>query len=197
MKIERVYRQLLYELLEKRKNFFSQKKLAEECEIAIGSVNHALKPLESMGAIEKKQMGFRVINAKKILLYWASARRLQRDIIYQTFYDAPLTEIEKSMPEVIFTAYSGYKFLFRSVPSDYGEVYVYGDEHVMERFPPKKGKPNVIVLRMDEHMRKFKSLPMAQLFVDLWNINTWYAQEFLKALETKIDEKIRISSKIS
>ncbi|MBI2578112.1 MAG: winged helix-turn-helix domain-containing protein [Candidatus Aenigmarchaeota archaeon] len=191
MKIERVYREILFQLLEKKKNFFSQKKLAEECGISIGSVNHALKPLESMGAIEKKHMGFRVLDAKKMLLYWASVRKLQRDVVYQTHSDAPVEEIEKSMPEVVFTAYSGYKMLFRSVPSDYGEVYVYGDEHIAERFPLKKGKPNVIVLRMDEHLRKFKSVPMAQLFADLWNINTWYAQEFLKALEAKIDEHIK------
>ncbi len=189
MKIERVYRQVLFELLEKRKNFFSQKQLSEECEIAIGSVNHALNPLENSGAIEKKRMGFRIMNPKKILLYWASVRKLQRDIIYQTFADMPVTEIEKSMPEVIFTAYSGYKLLFGFIPAEYSEVYVYGDERVMERFPPKKGKPNIIVLRMDEHLRKFVQIPIAQLYADLWNINTWYANEFLKALEAKLNER--------
>lgn len=189
MKTERVYREILHELLENGKNFFSQKKLSEVCGTAIGSVNYALNPLENIGAIEKKRMGFRIVNAKKILLYWASVRKLQRDIIYQTFADMPTTEIEKNMPEVVFTAYSGYKMLFGSAPSDYSEVYVYGDYRVKERFPQKKGKPNVIVLKMDGHLGKFKSVPTGQLFVDLWNINTWYAQEFLKALEAKLNER--------
>ncbi len=187
-KKEWVYREILYQVLEKRRTFITQKFLSEKCEVSLGNVNHAVKPLELMNAIEKKPRGFKVIDPKKILLYWASTRNLNKDIIYQTHSPKSILEIEKMMPESIFTAYSGFKFRFNSVPSDYSEVFVYtGKEEVKERFPRKEGISNVIVLKSDKHLEKFKQIPLGQLFVDLWNINTWYSQEFLKALEVKIN----------
>jgi len=189
MKIERVYREILHRVLDLNSGeIIKQKKLSDACGIAISVVNYALKPLEEMNTIEKKPFGFRVINPKKILLYWASIRKLRKDIIYQTFVDKPVEDIESSLPQVVFTAYTAYKLRFKSVPSDYSEVIVYGDENVKERFVLNKGMgPNLIVLKCDEHLKKFAVTPMAQIFVDLWNLKTWYANEFVKALEGKID----------
>ena len=187
-KKEWVYREILYQTLEKKENFITQKFLSEKCKVSIGNVNHAIEPLESMNAIEKKPKGFRVIEAKKILLYWASIRNLNRDIVYETFAKNSVMDIEKSMPQVLFTAYSCFKFKFNSVPSDYSEVLIYGNKkEIMDRFPPEQGKHNVIVLQPDTHLMQFKEIPISQLFADLWNLNTWYAQEFLKALEVKIN----------
>jgi len=187
-KKEWVYREILYQVLEKRENFITQKFLSERCEVSLGNVNHAIKPLEEMNAIEKKPRGFRVIDAKKILLFWASIRNLNGDIVYQTFSNKSVIEIEKMMPKSIFTSYSEFKLRFNSAPSDYSEVFVYSDvKEVEERFPKKEGKSNVIVLKQDKHLMKFKQVPLGQLFVDLWNIGTWYSQEFLKALEVKIN----------
>ncbi len=186
-KIERVYREIMYQTIEKKQDFFTQRSLSNKCRISIGNVNHALNPLESMNAIEKKPRGFRVINPKKMLLYWASIRNLKKDIVYQTFSKESITEIEKKMPPCLFTAYSGYKFRFDSIPSDYSEIFIYADiDKIKKRFPFVKGKSNIFVLKTDEHLLRFKQLPLAQLFVDLWNLNTWYAQDFLKALEEKI-----------
>lgn len=189
MRIEGVYREILYNVLEKRGSFLSQKKIAEACGAAISTVNYALNPLLSMNAIEKKPLGFRVIAPKKILLYWASIRRFERDVIYKTFVDLGIEEIEKSLPPAIFTAYSGYKFRFGSTPAGYAEVYVYGNaEKIAERFPANAKKPaNLFVLRADEHLSRFRKIPIAQLFVDLWNLNKWYAHDFINELEVKIN----------
>lgn len=187
-KKEWIYREILYQVLEKKKFFITQKFLSEKCQVSLGNVNHAIKPLESMNSIEKKPKGFKIINPKKILLYWASIRNLNKDIIYQTFYDKSVVEIEKMMPKCIFTSYSGFKFKFNSTPSDYSEVFVYANKNeIKERFPERNGKANIIVLKPDKHLMKFSRITIAQLFVDLWNINTWYAQEFLKELEVKIN----------
>jgi len=187
-KTEIVYREVLYQVLENKNNFVTQSFLSKRCKVSIGNVYHALQPLVNMNAIEKKPRGFRIIDPKKILLYWSSTRNLKSDIIYQTFSSKPIIEIEKSMPPVLFTAYSGYKFIFKSVPTDYSEIFVYGKkEEMISRFPEKENKPNIIVLKPDEHLMSFKKIPLAQLFVDLWNINTWYARDFLKVLEEKID----------
>jgi len=187
-KKEWVYREILHQVLDLNENFLTQRFLSEKCEVSIGDVNHAIQPLQEMNAIEKKPRGFQVIEPKKILLYWASTRRLDKDIVYKGFSDKPVDEIEKTMPECMFTAYSGFKFRFDFIPSDYSEVFVYADEEkIKERFPEKKGRANIIVLKTDKHLKKFKQAPLGQLFVDLWNINTWYAREFLKSLEAKID----------
>lgn len=191
-KHERVYREILFRALEEGERFFKQIALAETCRTSIGNVHRALVPLEQMNCIEKKPMGFTVINPKKILLYWASMRNLEGDIVYRTHAREAVHEIEKSMPPAIFTAYSGYRFRFSSVPSDYSEVLVYGERKLIEeRFPQSHGKPNVLVLRPDQHLEAFSRVPLAQIFVDLWNLDTWYADDFVKALDKRIERLIR------
>ena len=186
-KIEWVYREILHEVLEEGKRFLKQTSISKTCGISTGNVNKALKPLENMNCIEKKPQGFAVIQPKKILTYWASIRNLQNDIVFKTHVDKSVNEIEKELPPVLFTAYSGYKFRFKTIPSDYSEVIVYGHpEKIRERFGMGKGVPNLVVLKPDPHLLNFEKIPIAQLFVDLWNLNTWYANDFLKALEEKI-----------
>lgn len=89
------------------------------------------------------------------------------------------------MPDtVIFAAYSAFKFRFKKVPADYSEVYIYAEKEWKERFPERNGPSNVIFLKKDKILEKYgKMTTIAQTFVDLWNINTWYAQEFVNNLE--------------
>lgn len=192
MKLERVYREILYRTFDLKKNdVFKQNQLSKECNLSISTVNYALKPLEKMNAIQKMRLGFKAVNPKKILLYWASTRRLSKDVIYETFADEKIEKIESSMPsKSVFTAYSAFKFHFKQIPSEYSEVVVYGNKEDFEnRFGKenKKFKPNLIVLKLDEHLLKFKMTPTAQIYVDLWNLGTWYAEEFRKKLEESID----------
>lgn|GEM_PF-6717776 len=42
-------------------------------------------------------------------------------------------------------------------------------------------------MRSDEHLKAMGRAPLAQVFVDLWNIPTWYAREFMLAVRDKID----------
>jgi len=191
MKKERVYREILYGVFERKNRFFKQLELKEACKLSLSTVNYALKPLEQMNAIEKKRFGFSVLDPKKILLYWASIRRLERDIVYQTYVDDSVEKIESEVPaNTVFTAYSAFKFRFKKIPSDYSEVVVYGVARDFERRFGKARtqlKPNLIVLNLDEHLVKFKIAPIAQIFVDLWNLKSWYARDFLKEMERIID----------
>ena len=94
------------------------------------------------------------------------------------------------MPQgVVYTAYSAYKFKFDDVPADYSEIYVYADDEVLKefkrQFPKKDGPPNLIMLEVDSHLNETteKSIcSIANMFVDLWNINSWYAKEFCRRL---------------
>ena len=187
-KTELVYRELLFHAMEKQKRNLTQAYLATTLQLSLSTVNGALKPLVRMNAIRIKQRSFDVIDIKKILYYGASRRNIEKDIVYQTRIEEPVKEIEKQMPNtIVFTAYSAYKLKFKDVPADYSEVYVYGTEELKKRWKENKKSPNLFVLSKDQSIEKYgKTVTLANLFVDLWNLKTWYAKDFLIALEAKI-----------
>lgn len=188
-KVEWVYREILYQSLEKRENRLTQLALGEKLKISLSTVNHALEALRTMGAIAVHQRYFTISDQKKILYHWASVRNLAKDIVYTTRVEKPIAKIEAEMPSsIVFGAYAAYKYHFRDVPADYSEIYVYGDlEEVKKRFPSNQNTPNLFVLKKDRLMESYgQTTTLAQTFVDLWNLKEWYAKEFLLALEKKI-----------
>ncbi len=195
-KNEWIYREITYSCIENRQFKQTQLALAKKLGISISTVNNALAPLEAMGAIIKMPRGFRIVDLKKIILYWATRRNLKKDIVYQTRVELPIEQIERGLPSsIIYAAYTAYKFRFEDVPADYDEVYVYANEktltEIKTRFPEKSGPPNLIVLKADEHLKdtvKNGICSLANMFVDFWNIKSWNAREFLQAVEKKIDE---------
>lgn len=188
-KIEFVFEEVLYQVLEKNNNQLTQSYLAKELGISLSTVNLALKHLRKMNAVDVKLRSFSVIDPKKILFYWASIRDIEKDIIYKTRVELLIRKIEANMPhDIVFGAYSAYKFRFKDVPADYSEVYVYCERDIEERFPHSKNEPNLFVLKKDENIKRYgETTTIARTFVDLWNITTWYAKDFLKALEVRID----------
>lgn len=189
LKIELVYQDILFNALEKKARTLTQAEIARKLSISLSTVNHALKPLKRMNAIEIKTRNFIVIDPKKILYHWASIRNLEKDIIYKTRVEKPVTQIEKEMPaKTIYSAYSAYKFRYKDVPADYSEVYIYADaEEIKKRFPYNKNTPNLFVLKKHNQLDQYGELTtIALTFVDLWNLHAWYAKEFLKALEVKL-----------
>lgn len=186
-KIEYVYRELLYQAIEKNNRKTSQSELSKILGLSLSVVNFAIRNLVKMNAVKINLRSLEIIDPKKILYYWASVRNIEKDIIYKTRINDSVRKIESEMPSnIIFAVYSGYKFKFNSVPADYSEVYVYGDEEIKKRFKEHKNIPNLFILKKDELMDRYK-INYAQLFVDLWNIKEWYAKDFLKELEEKIN----------
>lgn len=187
---EEVY---LYLLEKYKKGRVTQQGIALALGISLSTVNNALKPLRKMQAIEVKPRETIVRDAEKILAYWATIRKLEKETTYSTHVRLSVKEIENSMPaNVVFTAFSGYKLLFGDVPADYSEVYVYADQktlgEIKKRFPEKKGPKNLFVLQVDEAVKKMSknTAPTSLLFVDLWNVKGWYAKDFLNALKEKM-----------
>jgi predicted transcriptional regulator len=191
-RVERIYCEILEQIIQKQNNKLTQKQLSKDCQVSIGTVNYALKPLEQMGIIEKKQRNFKTINPKKLLLYWASIRNLKNEIIYTTYSTENIRNIEQTMPPCIYTAYSAYKYLYKDTPADYGEIYAYcKPEEIKKRFPINKKTKinNIFILKPDNYLQKKskKSIaPTSLIYVDLWNLNTWYANEFIKNFDKKI-----------
>ncbi len=196
-KQELVYREILYRAIEKKEFTLTQSELSKTLGISLSIINKAITRLNEIGAVKKSQRNFKILDIKKILYFWASIRNLNKDIIFKARIEMPVREIERNIPDnIIFTAYSAYKLKFKDVPADYSEVYVYADsqeiEEIKRRFSlkdkDKSQKPNLFILKKDPLINKYNSIPISQIFVDLWNLSEWYSKEFLNAIERRILE---------
>ncbi len=193
-KIETIWHHLLWLALEKREFKHTQKKIAEYFGYSLSTVNLAVKQLALVGAIDVRGKFFIINDAKKILLYWATHRNIQKSIIYETYVDQSILEVEGLIPsDAIIGGYSAVKYILKELPSDYSKVYLYIDEEKIEevkkRFPKIAGISNVFVLKTYLKQSIYgKSTSLPQTFVDIWNMNDWYAKDFLQELERKIDD---------
>ena len=165
----------------------TQAEISKEMDMSLSTVNRTVKKLEGMGAVEVSSRSLKSRDREKILLYMASMRDTEKDMVYRTRVNDSVRGIEKSMPGgVEFTAYTAYKFRYEDVPADYSEVYVYADEpgieEIKNRFPKKKGPPNLFVLRKEMKVND------ALVFADLWNLKEWYAKEFTREMYDRILE---------
>ena len=194
-KVNQVLREILYRVYERNESFMSQKSLAQACRLSMDTVNRLVAKLNQFRSIEKKPLGFRVTEPKKVLSYWASTRNLARDIIYSTYSPDSVSKIESEMPAgTISTAFSGYRLKFNKTPTHYEEVYVYADpDEVRRRFPESPAeRKNVFVLRSDPHLARTSkdgAAPLAQIYVDLWQLGGSPADRFILELETKLEAK--------
>lgn len=194
-KINRVLREILYRVYEQNESFMSQKSLAQACELSMDTVNRVVAKLNQFHTIKKKPLGFRVVDPEKILTYWACTRNLASDISYSTYSPDSVTKIEDEMPRgTVFTAFSGYRRRFGKTPIHYEKVFVYADpEEVRRRFPESPAeRKNVFVMRPDPHLaqtNKDGAAPLAQIYVDLWQLGGDPADRFLLELETKLRAK--------
>lgn len=196
-KCEVIYREILDCVFERKNTTFTQLGLAKKFGFSLSTVNNALNNLFEIGAVEKHSRFFKVIDSRKIAYYWATIRKLKRDVIYSTFVNAPILEIEKRVPnECIFSCFSAFKLTFNYTPADYRDVYIYANENdlneVKKRFPEnKKTIANLIVLRKDNgvNQNEMKVVSKSQMFVDLWNLKDWQASEFIDDLEYELKLK--------
>lgn len=192
-KQEEIYRELLYQAIENKNFKLTQSELSKKLHISLSIVNSAIKKLYSVGAIKINQRNFNIIDARKMLYIWASVRNLEKEIIFKARLEMPVREIERAMPNILFTAYTAYKLKFNDTPADYSEVYAYADEKELDiikkrfsNFKHSEENPNLFILKKDKSLDLYSSIPIAQIFVDLWNLKEWYAKEFINSLDNKI-----------
>ncbi len=194
LKKEQIWREILNDCFQKKQYVFTQKELAGRLGFSLSTVNNAMALPKRAGAIEITGRNFRVRDREKFLLLWASNRKLENDIIYQTkvSVNSPL-DIEGLMPPgVIYGAFSAFVRQYRLTPADYADVYVYADENflpeIIKRFPLASSDfPNLAILAADPRLKVFGQLtPPVQTFVDLWNLRQWYARDFLESLKGQL-----------
>lgn len=187
LKKEIIWREILYQALEKKQYQFTQKELAQKFKFSLSTVFNALRIPRASGAIKVYGRFFSIIDQQKFLSIWGTHHNLNKDIIFKTRVDLPIQKIEGELPaDVIPTAYTAYRLKFKDAPADYDKVYVYIKDlnQIKKRFPVKKGVANLIVLKEDDFLKNYGNFPpLAQIYVDLWNLSEWYAREFLNNLE--------------
>jgi len=189
-KEERILREILIGV-KKRKEKFFQKEISKVCNVSIGLVNKLVKKLESQSSVQRKGRGSSVIDASKILLYWATRRQIQKEINERYYIKNSVEQIEKTLPAcVIFTAFSGWRLLTKRAPADYREIYIFvpkGSENVIKLWlkenRPSKGPENLFIIYTDdEHLIKNSKkniAPVPQIFVDLYSIGGISSKYFL------------------
>ncbi len=190
-KIEIIWRELLYQSIEKKKRQFTQKELAQKFGFSTSTIFQALKAPREMGAVRVTGRFFIVEDPEKLLYHWASVRSLQKDIIFSgQVRNKTVFEIEGLVPpEAIFACYSGARQILGITPADYDTVYIYTNNiiAVKERYVFEKGRPNLIVLKSDLYLKLYGSVTTyAQTFVDLWNLSDWQAKDFTNSIKEKI-----------
>lgn len=210
-KIEIIWRELLYQALERKNRRFTQKELAAKFGFSTSTIFQALKVPRKMGAVRVTGRYFVLEDPEKLLYHWASFRNFEKDIILRLKTNLSVFEIEGRMPpEVIFGAFSAARRIIKDVPADYDKVYVYVKnlktqisnlktksektevlKRFQERFDLTKGTPNLFVLEADPFLGNYGQITsLAQTFVDLWNMPEWYAKEYINALRKKINTNL-------
>lgn len=190
-KKETIWRHILHHALTKGVSVYTQKNLAHELHYSLSTVFNALKVPRKIAAVQVTGRFFRLIDAEKLLLLWATQRNLTADGVYQTYVDLPARSVEGGMPpDVIYAAFSAYRLAYAEAPADYDTVYVYSAnvEAIKKRFPKHKGRTNLFVLKPDSLLASFgDTTPNVQTFVDVWNIPLWYAKDYCEALKKRMN----------
>lgn len=189
LKKEIIWREILFQALERRVFKFTQADLAKKFGFSVSTVFNALKIPRQAGAIKVSGRYFEVTDKEKLLAIWATFRNLAKDVVYQTRVDLPVLKIVGQLPAAVrLGGYAHYQQKFKTAPADYDKIHVYAKDltEIKKRFPPAKGAANLIVFKSDDYMEFYQALPLAQLYVDLWNFKEWQAREFLEALKKKL-----------
>ena len=197
-KTETIWHLILNTALHERKFKLTQAQIAQTTGFSLSTVNAAIDKPAKIGAIRKETKFFVLQDVFKLLYFWASNRNLSADIIFEASINMDIQSVESFMPDnIIYACYSASKYILQHnvPPADYAKVYVYSDNTTLQqlklRFPKlKRGdNNNLFVISKSQHLITTKGhTTLANTFVDIWNLSDWYADDYLKALEERINE---------
>lgn len=201
-KIETIWHYLLYQAIEQGKFQHTQAGLAELFYYSTSTINLALVKPTAIGAIRKSGKFFIVSDIFKLLYLAATVRNLVKDITYQTQSYLTIHELEGlAPPQTVYGGYSAATEILGEPPADYSCLYLYADSidlnEIKSRYSiSKSGSSQIIILKKTQelypnnlsrntHPRTHTSI--SHTFIDIWNMRDWYARDFTKALEDKIN----------
>lgn len=193
IKKEIIWRELLFQVRENKKNKFTQKEIAEKFNVSLSTVFNSLKTLRKSKIIRVTGRFFVLEDYRKLVYLWASERNLDKDIYYRGYSLKSASFLEGVVPpEATFALYSGFKQVYKQAPADYDHLYFYLDPSLLDKAVERldlrmeKNKENVFILKADDWFLEYPQPLPEQIFVDIWNAPEWYSKDFLKYLEEKI-----------
>lgn len=176
----------------------TQQALAQELGFSKALVHHATLPLRASGAVEVVGKRLVVRDVRKVLMHWATHRRLDRDQVRQLRSESPAAEtVAMAPPGLAFTSFAGFVRRYGEQPAPFSLVRAYVDPaddatlaELARRFTvPSAGRSaNVIVHAADAVLagRLEHTVSPAQLYVDLWNESDFFAVDYLRDLERRL-----------
>jgi len=148
LKIELIWRELLYRAIDKRQPEFSITELAERFSLSTSVVSHALFPLRELKMVKIEKTSSQITDSEKLLFFWATRRKLEKDIIYSlagtlSHVDSmrdPMTDLEincraqLSLLESVRKYNPDVRIVFAGTRNQYGKaLYLPVDEkHIQE-----------------------------------------------------------------
>ncbi|PJC81613.1 hypothetical protein CO007_03740, partial [Candidatus Roizmanbacteria bacterium CG_4_8_14_3_um_filter_36_10] len=97
LKIEYIWRELLYRSIEESRPDFTITELSKIFNLSTSVVSHALKPLKELGIVKINKKNSKILDAERLLFFWATRRNLKKELIYSTYNPLPVQEREASM----------------------------------------------------------------------------------------------------
>lgn len=196
LKKEVIWREILVQARLNKKKKFTQKELAQKFGFSLSTVFNALKIPRQNHSLKVTGRFFTLENYQKLLYLWANEHSLKREIIYQGRKDKDILKLEAEIPaDAIFGLYSAYKFFYNDAPADYDHLYIYLEVKDLEKIKDRLDlpteshpSPNFFILKKDPWLNLYKEIMTPeQIFVDIWNSGEWYAKDFLKNFEEKLN----------
>jgi hypothetical protein len=192
-KIETIWQYLLFQAIEQCEFRHTQAGLAQLFHYSTSTINLALVKPTAIGAVRKSGKFFIVADVIKLLYLASTIRSLTKDIMYHTYSDLPIHELEGLAPaDTIFAGYTAASQILSEPPADYTSLYLYLDPSHLDlaksRYPSlKSGPTQVYILRSPTYLPLKPRTTLPHTFVDIWNMRDWYARDFTQALEAKIN----------
>lgn len=195
-KTEQVWRHLLVGAFERgQRQWPSVTALADDLGLAISTTHRALEHPGSIGAVDVSRAGGVVLrDPGKLLILWAGARRLHRDIIDRFHLPASAAVVETSASPAAailggFGAVVAHQGGNRI--ADYTTVIFYGDPALdLDRCPEPLWPweaTEVIVAEPDPALARYGRItPISQAWVDLFALGGWQADRFVHHLATEL-----------
>ena len=193
-KTEQVWRHLLVGAIEEgQRRWPSVTALAVEMGLSISTVHRALDyPAEIGVVVVRGSGGLRVLDPGRLLMVWAGRRRLVADITDRFTVDASAPAVERAI-----TSRNAVLGGFGAVVSrvggntiaDYETVLVYGNPRLRRLPATSEGarQTEVIVLDADPLLSRYgQTTPLAQAWVDLFNLPGWQASRFVHDLAPRL-----------
>jgi hypothetical protein len=189
-KAEQVWRHLLVGSFEEnRRRWQSVSALAHEVGVAASTARSALAYPSEIGAVVLRGVGeVRVLDPGRLLMAWAGRRRLSRDVRRRVWLSAPAPEVEAGIddPAAVLGGFGAVVArIGGNTIADYETVLVYGDPALKDFKVPAEGarRTEVILLEPDPVLADYGcTTPLAQAWVDLFNLPCWQAARFVHHL---------------